>query len=124
MANYRNLMVWQNSRKLVKQIYDLTGKFPLEEKFGLANQIQRAAVSIPSNIAEGYGRNSDKEMIRFLSIAKGSLYEVETQLYIARALGYLPTKKNKVDELLLEVGKLLNGTIRKIKDGLDYNLCD
>ena len=68
-------MVWQNSRKLVKQIYDLTGKFPLEEKFGLANQIQRAAVSIPSNIAEGYGRNSDKEMIRFLSIAKGSLYE-------------------------------------------------
>ena len=117
-------MVWQNSRKLVKQIYDLTGKFPLEEKFGLANQIQRAAVSIPSNIAEGYGRNSDKEMIRVLSIAKGSLYEVETQLYIARALGYLPTKKNKVDELLLEVGKLLNGTIRKIKDGLDYNLCD
>ena len=82
-------MVWQNSLKLVKQIYNLTGKFPLEEKFGLANQIQRAAVSIPSNIAEGYGRNSNKEMIRFLSIAKGSLYEVETQLYIAIDLKYL-----------------------------------
>lgn len=87
-------MVWQNSRKLVKQIYNLTGKFPLEEKFGLANQIQRAAVSIPSNIAEGYGRNSNKEMIRFLSIAKGSLYEVETQLYIAIDLNTFQKRKH------------------------------
>lgn len=99
MANYRNLMVWQNSRKLVKQIYDLTGKFPLEEKFGLANQIQRAAVSIPSNIAEGYGRNSDKEMIRFLSISKGSLYEVETQ---------------PVMEQCNEIGKMITGLIKTL----------
>lgn len=88
MANYRNLMVWQNSRKLVKQIYNLTGKFPLEEKFGLANQIQRAAVSIPSNIAEGAGRNSDKEFKRFLFIANGSIAELETQLLICEKLDF------------------------------------
>ena len=88
MANYRNLMVWQNSRKLVKQIYNLTGEFPLEEKFGLANQIQRAAVSIPSNIAEGAGRNSDKEFKRFLFIANGSIAELETQLLICEKLDF------------------------------------
>lgn len=115
MANYRNLMVWQNSRKLVKQIYDLTGRFPLEEKFGLANQIQRAAVSIPSNIAEGYGRNSDKEMIRFLSIAKGSLYEVETQLYIAIDLKYLSEKETQpVMEQCNEIGKMITGLIKTL----------
>ena len=115
MANYRNLMVWQNSRKLVKQIYDLTGKFPSEEKFGLANQIQRAAVSIPSNIAEGYGRNSDKEMIRFLSIAKGSLYEVETQLYIAIDLNYLSEKETQpVMEQCNEIGKMITGLIKTL----------
>ena len=115
MANYRNLMVWQNSRKLVNQIYDLTGKFPLEEKFGLANQIQRAAVSIPSNIAEGYGRNSDKEMIRFLSIAKGSLYEVETQLYIAIDLKYLSEKETQpVTEQCNEIGKMITGLIKTL----------
>jgi len=115
VANYRNLMVWQNSRKLVKKIYDLTGKFPLEEKFGLANQIQRAAVSIPSNIAEGYGRNSDKEMIRFLSIAKGSLYEVETQLYIAIDLKYLSEKETQpVMERCNEIGKMITGLIKTL----------
>ena len=108
-------MVWQNSRKLVKQIYDLTGKFPSEEKFGLANQIQRAAVSIPSNIAEGYGRNSDKEMIRFLSIAKGSLYEVETQLYIAIDLNYLSEKETQpVMEQCNEIGKMITGLIKTL----------
>ena len=99
----------------MKQIYDLTGKFPLEEKFGLANQIQRAAVSIPSNIAEGYGRNSDKEMIRFLSIAKGSLYEVETQLYIAIDLKYLSEKETQlVMEQCNEIGKMITGLIKTL----------
>lgn len=99
----------------MKQIYDLTGKFPLEEKFGLANQIQRAAVSIPSNIAEGYGRNSDKEMIRFLSITKGSLYEVETQLYIAIDLKYLSEKETQsVMEQCNEISKMITGLIKTL----------
>ncbi|WP_454947557.1 four helix bundle protein [Capnocytophaga leadbetteri] len=124
IKSFEDLVVWKKSMVLTKEVYLLTRTFPDDERFLLTNQIRRAVISIPSNIAEGFGRHSDKDYLHFLYISRGSLYELKTQLYIARALAYLPTKKNKVDELLLEVGKLLNGTIRKIKDGLDYNLCD
>ena len=82
MKNYRDLVVWQKGMDLVEEIYKITGFMPNEEKFGLTLQLKRAAVSIPSNIAEGFERNTIKDYIKFLSIAKASRAEVETQLLI------------------------------------------
>lgn len=113
--NYRNLEVWKRSLDLTADIYRLTKQLPKEELFGLSDQMRRAVVSIPSNIAEGYGRNSNKEMIRFLSIAKGSLYEVETQLYIAIDLKYLSEKETQpVMEQCNEIGKMITGLIKTL----------
>ena len=89
MHDYKKLNVWQESVVLVKEVYLLTKKFPTEEKFGLVSQLNRAAVSIPSNIAEGAGRNSKGEFRNFLGNASGSLYELETQLIISNSLGYV-----------------------------------
>ena len=104
MNSYRDLIVWQKAMKLVTQIYKLTSKFPVDEKFGLTSQIQRSTVSIPSNIAEGYGRNYRKDYIRFLQISRGSLFEYQTQLEIAINLGFL-TKDDivEVTELSIEI---------------------
>ena len=82
MGDYRDLVVWQRSMELVKLVYGLTKQLPREETFALSNQLRRAVVSIPSNIAEGYGRNSKQDYLRFLNIARGSKNEVETQLQI------------------------------------------
>ena len=82
MTDYKDLIIWQKSRLLVRTVYILTRKLPEEELFGLTNQVRRAVVSIPSNIAEGFNRGSDKEFIHFLRIAKGSAAEVETQLIL------------------------------------------
>jgi len=87
--SYKDLEVWQVSLELVKAIYQITGKFPSSERFGLTQQIRRAAISIPSNVAEGQFRNSSKEFKQFLSIALGSAAELETQLIIAREIDYL-----------------------------------
>ncbi|MBM3933917.1 MAG: four helix bundle protein [SAR202 cluster bacterium] len=89
VASYRELRVWQGGIDLVKDIYRITRAFPATETYALSNQMQRAAVSIPSNIAEGYARRRDKEYSHFLSIAQGSLAELDTQLEIARQLGNL-----------------------------------
>lgn len=89
MHKYKELKVWQKAIELVTDIYRATSKFPDRERFGLISQINRAAVSIPSNIAEGAGRNSDKEFLYFLSIAHASFYETETQLIISYNLNYL-----------------------------------
>ena len=89
VQSYRELIVWQKAIDLVVAIYRITQSFPREEAFGLTSQLRRAAVSIPSNIAEGQGRRSAKEFQRFLDIARGSLQEVETQLLIANRLHYL-----------------------------------
>lgn len=89
MKNYKRLKVWQKSIELVRDLYKATETFPKEERFGLISQMQRAAISIPSNIAEGCGRNSDKEFSRYLSIAMGSGFELETQIIIANKLNYL-----------------------------------
>lgn len=89
MHQYKELKVWQKAIELVSDIYRITACFPEKERFGLVSQINRAAVSIPSNIAEGAGRNSDKEFVQFLAIAHASTYEVETQLIISKNLGYL-----------------------------------
>ena len=109
---YTTLEVWQKSRVLVTLIYQLTKTFPKEEVFGLISQIRRSAVSIPSNIAEGCGRNTSKDTLQFLFIARGSLYELETQLYLALDLKYLEEADfNNALQLITTCKKLLNGFI-------------
>ncbi len=110
MPGYRDLKVWQSAMQLAEEIYRLSAKFPKYETYGLASQIQRSAVSLPSNIAEGQGRNSKKEFHHFLGIALGSLFELETQLHLAQRLNYLT--EEEIDPLLKisdEIGKMIKG---------------
>ncbi|MCC6126282.1 MAG: four helix bundle protein [Pirellulales bacterium] len=108
--NYRDLIVWQKAIELVVEIYRLTQTFPKEELYCLTSQIRRAAISIPSNIAEGQGRRTKKEFANFLSFAHGSLRETETQLTIAQRLGYAkPTTVEATLNRCAEIGRLLNG---------------
>jgi four helix bundle protein len=110
--NYRDLVVWQKARALALEIYRCTKMFPKDELYGLSLQMRRAAVSVPSNIAEGKGRHSHKELVQFLYRARGSLLELETQLSIARDLGYFNQKiVCPLEELTGEVGRLLNGLV-------------
>ena len=114
MHNFKELKSWQKAIDFCVDIYKLTGSFPSEEKFGLTSQLRRAGISVPSNIAEGAGRNSDKEFLHFLSIATGSSYEVETQLIIAYRLGYIQLKEIKEAELKLsEIQKMIFAFSRK-----------
>ena len=116
MNSYRDLIVWQKSMNLVTLLYQLTKQFPDDEKFGLTSQIKRSSVSIPSNIAEGYGRSSSKEYVRFHEIARGSLYEFQTQLEIAANLKFIDIFVTKeIFELGIEVEKMLNSLIKKLK---------
>lgn len=116
MRNFRNLKIWQAGIQLVKNIYDLTSEFPNNEKHGLSSQMQRAAISIPSNIAEGCSRNSQVEYKRFLEIAMGSAFEVETQLIIAKEINLI-----KIDDLnstinqLHSLQKQINALISAVK---------
>jgi four helix bundle protein len=117
MNSYRDLIVWQKSMHLVTLIYKLITKLPEDEKFGLTSQIKRSAVSIPSNIAEGYGRNYRKDYSRFLQISRGSLYECQTQLEITINLSFINVDDTKeINELSLEVEKMLNSLIKKLSD--------
>lgn len=110
MHNFKELKIWQNSKDLVIDIYKRTENFPKEEIFSLTNQIRRSAISIPSNIAEGCGRNSDKDLIRFLDIANGSSFELETQLIIAHELDFLDKENFEyLDEKLSEIQKMNYG---------------
>ena len=115
MKSYKELIVWQKSVTLVLSVYKLTEEFPDAEKFGLISQMRRCAVSIPSNIAEGWGRASDKEKKQFVRIAYGSASELETQLLISYKLGFVEKKKcDEADTELTEVLKMLNGLINKL----------
>jgi len=117
MRNYKNLKIWEQGIQLVKQIYVLVEQLPSTEKFGLTSQITRAAVSIPSNIAEGCSRNSEVEFKRFIEIAMGSLFEVQTQLIIIQELGLIKPEQLKVTFALLETeGKMINALINTIKN--------
>ncbi|PKO73384.1 MAG: four helix bundle protein [Betaproteobacteria bacterium HGW-Betaproteobacteria-17] len=110
MNNYRDLKVWQIAMMLTEDIYRATESFPSRETYALANQLQRAAVSIPSNIAEGHARNSTKDYLRFLSISQGSLAEAETQLELAHRLGYITQAVlHSLLEQTNEVGRMLHG---------------
>jgi four helix bundle protein len=115
VKTYRDLIVWQKAMKLVTEIYKHTKSFPKEERYGLTIQLRRSSVSLPSNMAEGYGRNSTQDYIRFLRIANGSLFELQTQLEIARNLGFF------TDEIFVvlfessrEIERMLSSLIKKI----------
>jgi four helix bundle protein len=113
---YTELDVWTKSRNLTNKIYEITKGFPKEEMFGLANQMRRAAVSVPSNIAEGCGRQYSKDAIQFFFVARGSLYELETQLYIASDQGYIfPDEMAKCIEEVIKCKQLINGFVSYYK---------
>jgi four helix bundle protein len=115
VQSYKELLVWQRGVQLSLAVYRLTAGFPVEEKYGLCSQLRRAAVSIPSNIAEGYGRGTRKDYKQFLAIARGSTLEVQTQLLIASELGYGDLQKTKESQSLSEeVSKMLYSLIDKL----------
>ncbi|HRX83926.1 MAG TPA: four helix bundle protein [Phycisphaerae bacterium] len=111
---FRDLIVWQKSITLARDVYTLTQMMPESERFGLTNQIRRAVVSIPSNIAEGNARQTRKDYLRFLVTARGSLAELETQLILARELNFL-TDPQPALELLYEVSRMLRALIAKLR---------
>ena len=122
MKTHKDLDVWKLSIEFVTEIYNLTKDFPKEEQFGLTNQIRRAAVSVPSNIAEGAGRRSDKEFLQFLYISLGSIQEIDTQLLISLNLNYLT--KSEYEILLTkldQISKMLSGLIKSVKERLNLN---
>ena len=108
VRRYHDLLAWQKAMDLVEDVYKLTRTFPKEEQYGLSSQIRKAAVSVPSNIAEGHCRNGRREFVHHLSIALGSLGEVETQMIIARRLGYADTAESeRLLTLAEETGRIL-----------------
>ena len=115
-SSYKDLKAWQRSMQLVQEIYRITLTFPKNETFGLTSQMRRAAISIPSNIAEGKGRSTDRDFIHFLCNARGSVLELETQLMIANGLRYIT--KEQAEALMNEteqIGKMLNGLIHALE---------
>lgn len=122
MGTFKDLLAWQKSLTLAKKVYQVTGNFPTEERFGLVNQMRRCAVSIPSNIAEGYGRGSDKELLRFLYVALGSSNELETQLILSLELSFMEEEDSRMLQgLNTEVNKMILSLIYRRKNGLDKN---
>ena len=119
MNQFKNLKVWQKALDIVLQTYKLTDKFPHKEKFGLTNQINRGAVSIVSNIAEGAGRNSSKEFNNFLGIALGSTCEFETQCIVANRLKYISDSElSEIPSLMEEIQKMIFGLQKNIKQSV------
>jgi four helix bundle protein len=115
IKDYRELIVWQKAMDLVETIYRATGMFPREEIYGLTSQIRRAAVSIPSNIAEGNGRNTTRDYVHFLGIAYGSVKEVETQALIAERLRYITSSDSEeLVKTTTEIARLLSGLINSL----------
>ena len=116
VESYHDLKVWQRGMKLVEQVYTLTEPFPASEKYELTSQLRRAAVSVPSNIAEGWGHSSQKQYIHFLELARSSLFEIETQIRIANRLGY--ANADERDQLLSETdaqSKMLLSLMRSLR---------
>ncbi len=110
MNNYKDLKVWKKAISMTTEVYNVVDSFPDNERFGLTSQITRSAVSVASNIAEGSGRNSSKEFYQFLGIALGSCYELETQVLIAKNIGYLNEEKyRELSEDLIEIQKMISG---------------
>ena len=116
LKSYKDLNVWHKSYELCLKTYRITGKFPIEERYGLTSQIRRSAVSIPSNIAEGYGRKTTADYIRLLYIAYGSVCELETQILLAGDLGYIEKEElNTVCEDIAEIERMLKALIKSLE---------
>lgn len=116
IQSYKELIVWQKAIELVKEIYLITNQFPQSEIYGIISQMRRASISIPSNIAEGYGRKQIKSYVNFYAIAYGSALELETQLIISKELKFISQEEvMKAEALLTEVCKILNSMITKMK---------
>jgi four helix bundle protein len=119
IKSHRDLIVWQKSMDLVVLVYKATEGFPRHELYGLTSQIRRVASSVPANIAEGQGRRSKTEFRQFLGNARGSLLELDTHLELALRLNYLtPTQHGRINDQLVEVGKILNGLLRSLVSDL------
>ncbi len=119
MKSYKELEVWQKRIGLAIEIYKLTKKFPSEEKYGLTSQLRRSAISVPSNIAEGWGRGSTKEYIHFLLTARASLMELETQLIIASKLKYIEEGHfSELDTSVQSIAMMLNKLVSRLKGKL------
>ncbi|HEY6448136.1 MAG TPA: four helix bundle protein [Acidobacteriaceae bacterium] len=117
VRQFRDLQVWQKAMALARDIYLVSQTFPRAEQFGLTSQMRRAAVSVPSNIAEGQGQLSDKGFILFLSHARGSLYELETQAELAESLAFMTrTDLDRISSQCREVGKMLHGLINSMRE--------
>jgi four helix bundle protein len=117
IRSYRDLIAWQKAMALARRVYGATKLFPKDELYGLCQQLRKGAVSVPSNIAEGYGRGSRRDYVSFLRTARASLYEVETQVLLAEELGYLTNKQ--ADSLLAdadECSRVLNGLINSLRE--------
>ncbi len=122
MGTYRDLLAWQKGIKLAKAVYELTANYPSDERFGLTNQMRRCSISIPSNIAEGFGRGSDKELVQFLYISLGSSNELDTQLTVSYELSFITEDRFKeIEKLNNEINKMLQSLIYRRKKGLDSN---
>jgi four helix bundle protein len=118
--HFKDLVVWQKAMEMVTEIYKLTDSFPKREVYSLTDQIRRAAVSVPSNIAEGQAHHNNREFVHFLRHSSGSLAEVETQLHIAERLGYADaTAIEQIVQRVNEVGRILNGLIGSIREQID-----
>jgi four helix bundle protein len=117
IKSYKDLLIWQKGIEITEKVYLITNHFPNEELFSLTNQMKRASVSIPSNIAEGFGRNSTKSYLNFLKISRGSLYELETQLIIAEKLNYISDSDlfQTIYNLIAEEGKIINSYMNKLE---------
>ena len=116
LKNYKELKVWQKSYRLCLEIYKATKEFPKEETYGLISQIRRSVISVPSNIAEGYGRKSTLEYIRFLHVEYGSICELETQVLLSGDLGYVKTAKLKIFQKEIgEIERMLKALIKSLK---------
>jgi four helix bundle protein len=115
-SDFRKLQVWQKAMLLTTEIYSLVKFLPREETYALSDQMRRAAVSIPSNIAEGQGRNSKKEFTQFIAVARGSLWELSTQLELCGRINYLsPSQRANAEELISEIGRMLNALANSIQ---------
>ncbi|MFZ4083668.1 MAG: four helix bundle protein [Pirellula sp.] len=118
VKTFRDLIVWQKSMSLVTEVYKASANFPADERFGLTSQLRRCVVSIPSNIAEGFGRDTTNDYLRFLGIAKGSLYEAQTQLEIGQNLHFIDGSRfTELLENAREIERMLTSMMRKLKEG-------
>ena len=116
MRDYKKINAWKRSHRFVLGIYTMTGKFPSDEKYGIISQLRRAALSVPTNIAEGCGRSTERELVRFMDIASGSASEVDYLLYLAMELKYIDQDKyNRASNELTEIRKMISGYSKTIR---------